>query len=512
MIKSNGGIIGPDNVTTGGAFGTASGVFKLGEVTDLIRESKWPTEGPPTTVSNSCRFNRGSSDNLTLSGSSGGSTTKFTRSFWLKKSALTLQQYLMDNSGETQIFFKLNADDTVTLGIYASSAYSTELVGNANLMRDPSAWYHIVIAVDYTNATQAYRARIYINNSEVTSFSTETRPGNTSTTFNTFNSSKTHYISGTSGGSHMFGGYLAEVVHIDGQQLTPSSFGETNSDSGIWVPKDVSGLTFGTKGFYLDFEDSSALGNDVSGNNLDYTANNLTSLDQSIDTPNNNFATMNPLDVSLPSTFALSEGNLDTLMNGINSNDYPRAYSNIQVASGKWYVECKITEEGDSGAIGISARSGTSYVNVGGTNYDYLGINAHDYRYYHDGTKMNNNSSSSYGTTWDGGDTIGIALDMDNLAVYFSLNGTFQASGDPTSGSSRTNAAFNLTAVASTPNGSYKFAFGTQGGTNVQGQWNFGSPPYAISSGNTDGNGFGNFEYAVPSGYLSLCTNNLNSI
>ena len=506
MIKSNGGIIGPDNVTTGGAFGTASGVFKLSEVTNLIKESKWPTEGPPTTVANSVRFNRGSSDNLSLSGSSGGSTTKFTRSFWLKKSALTLQQYLMDNSGETQIFFKLNANDTVTLGIYASSAYSTELVGNTNLMRDPSAWYHIVIAVDYTNATKAYRARIYINNSEVTSFSTETRPNNTSTTFNTFNSSKTHYISGTSGNSHIFGGYLAEVVHIDGQQLTPSSFGETNSDSGIWIPKDVSGLTFGTKGFYLDFEDSSALGNDVSGNNLDYTANNLTSLDQSIDTPNNNFATINPLDVSLPSTFTLSEGNLDALLNGYSSNIYPRAFSTFQLTSGKWYAECKITEENDSGMVGITSRSAVS-----GT--DYMGLSAYDYRYYHDGTKMNNNSSSSYGTTWDGGDTIGIALDLDNLAVYFSLNGTFQASGDPTSGSSRTNAAFNLTAVASTPNGAYKFGIGTQGdGNGTQGQWNFGSPPYAISSGNADGNGFGNFEYAVPSGYLSLCTNNLNSI
>ena len=115
MIKSNGGIIGPDNVTTGGAFGTASGVFKLGEVTNLIKESKWPTEGPPTTVANSCRFTNGSSDHLTLSGSSGGSTTKFTRSFWLKKSRLGLQQYLMDNSGETQIFFNYHIYLNITI-------------------------------------------------------------------------------------------------------------------------------------------------------------------------------------------------------------------------------------------------------------------------------------------------------------------------------------------------------------------------------------------------------------
>ena len=99
---------------------------------------------------------------------------------------------------------------------------------------------------------------------------------------------------------------------------------------------------------------------------------------------------------------------------------------------------------------------------------------------------------------------------MDNLAVYFSLNGTFLASGDPTSGASRTNAAFNLTAVDSTPNGVYKFGIGTQGdGNGTRGQWNFGSPPYAISSGNSDANGHGNFEYAVPSGYFALCTKNL---
>jgi len=455
-------------------------------------------------VSNSCRFNSASSDNLTLSGSSGGSTTKFTRSFWLKKSTLTVQQYLMDNSGETQIFFKLNANDTVTLGIYASSAYSTELVGNANVMRDPSAWYHIVIAVDYTNATQAYRARIYINNSEVTSFSTETRPGNTSTTFNTFNSSKTHYISGTSGGSHMFGGYLAEVVHIDGQQLTPSSFGEFDEDSAIWKPIDVSGLTFGTKGFYLDFEDSSALGNDVSGNNLDYTANNLAAINQSQDTCTNNFATMNPIDNYFASS-VFSNGNL-TLV----TNSSARTWNNstIGLTSGKYYCEMKSSGVGAGALIGIIATTPNSTTNRSDNNpYAWVYLN---------GGSLKNDGTTQSGTwaSWANNDLIGMALDLDNNKIYFSKNGTWQNTGtaNPSTGTD----GFAITAVSSLPAsqaGCY-FIICSDDSTsnNATFNWNFGSPSFAISSGNADGNGYGNFEYAVPTGYFAVCTKNISEV
>ena len=513
MSKQNGGIIGPDNVTTGGAFGTASGVFKLGEVTDLIRESKWPTEGPPTTVANSCRFTNGSSDNLTLSGSSGGSTTKFTRSFWLKKSRLGLQQYLMDNSGTTQIFFKLNADDTVTLGIFNSGAYSTELVGNANLMRDPSAWYHIVIAVDYTNATQAYRARIYINNSEVTSFSTSTRPGNTTTTFDTFNSSKTHYISGNSGGSHCFGGYLAEVVHIDGQQLTPSSFAETNSDSGIWVPKPITGLNFGTKGFYLDFEDSSALGNDVSGNNLDYTANNLTSVDQSTDTPNNNFCVQNSAATSISGAPSFTSGNL-TIGSG---SGWKTTIGTFALTSGKWYWENK--GSGSAGTL-IYGIASTAVIDAGGAssglnNDATIGVNLPAYGYhgssgsmYYSNTSGNGQGRSSWGTAYNSGDLISIYLDLDNNKLYMAKNDALQVSG----------VGYDIQAGYSY----YPMTVPYDNTLNMNyGIGSFGAT--AVTSAVADTQGFGAFEYSPNRGgaavfdgeaknFLALCTNNLNSI
>ena len=510
MSKQNGGIIGPDNVTTGGFSGVASGVFKLGEVTKLIRENKWPEPSPFTnTVPNSCRFNNASSDNLSLSGSSGGSTTKFTRSFWIKRSTITVQQYLMDNSGETQIFFKLNADDTFSLGIYASSAYSTQLIATRKL-RDTSAWYHFVIAIDYTNSTQAYRARIYVNGVEITSFSTETRPGNTSTTFNTFNSSKTHYISSNGGGNHFLGGYLAEVVHIDGQQLTPSSFGETNSASGIWVPKAITGLTFGTKGFHLDFKNSSALGNDVSGNNLDYTANNLTSLDQSTDSPSNNFATLNPLDSLRTSdgvrTPIFSDGN--TTM-ASSSNNSRQTFGTFGVQTGKFYWETKITVANSTGH-----RVGVFFGNnkYDGSNPYYYGVNA--FYIHQNGQIYYNGSSITYMASYTAGDIISVALDRTNGQIYLSKNGgasdSTWANGSGANNSTFANAVSISTKLSVTmPSDTTEPFFDIYGTGNTM-SVNFGNPSFAISSGNTDGSGFGNFEYSVPTGYLSLCTNNLN--
>jgi len=474
---------------------------------------------PSYEVANSLRFNSASADSLTRSTSGAGtSNTTFTISLWVKKSSNdSAARRLLEFYNNSSYYISLRFRDDVAqnLDFYSESNGSAVNLRTNRGFRDISAWMHIVMRVDTTQSTADDRLRMYVNGVQETSFAARTNPSSSENLqFN--GSGVTHLISQSgsdTANNRRFNGYMAEVCFIDGQSLDPTSFGEFNEDSPtIWQPKDVSGLTFGNNGFYLDFEDSSSLGNDAAGSN-NFTVNNLTAVDQSTDTCTNNFATMNLLDVTLPSTFALSEGNLDALLNGFSSSGgyhYPRAYSTFQLTTGKWYAECKITEENDSGIIGISARTAVSLVSVGGTDRDWLGINAHDYRYYHDGTKMNNNSSSSYGTTWDNGDTIGVALDLDNLAVYFSLNGTFQASGDPTSGSSRTNAAFNLTAVASTPNGAYKIGIGTQGDANqTQGVWNFGSPPYAISSGNADANGYGNFEYSVPSGYYSICTKNL---
>ena len=291
---------------------------------------------------------------------------------------------------------------------------------------------------------------------------------------------------------------MSEVVGIDGLQLDPTSFGETDSVTNNWVPKDVSGLTFGNNGFYLPFTNASALGEDFSGNDNDFTANNLTSLDQSVDTCTNNFSTLNAL--HRVDGYSFAQGNLEFTN---SSSEHRMTNSSIAVSQGKWYAEVKIDSVGQSQSIGVINPDNflyNTYFHNAGRGYGYKS---------NDGNKVFNDSvNTSYGNSYTTGDIIGIAMDLDNYKLYYSKNGTFQNSGDPTSGSTGTGSAFDLaTGVA------YSFGQSSQdGGTNPVTSWNFGSPSFAISSGNVDSSGMGNFEYAVPSGYYSLCTRNLNLI
>ena len=296
---------------------------------------------------------------------------------------------------------------------------------------------------------------------------------------------------------------MSEVVGIDGLQLDPTSFGETDSVTNNWVPKDVSGLTFGNNGFYLDFKDSSALGNDAAGSN-NFTANNLTSLDQSIDTCTNNFATMNPL--APANISSASEGNLKILQSSSGGS----VISTFGFSSGKWYWEVELDSQVNytqlAGVIKESKMESallTSFnvgANDGGWGY-FLQGNSDNGKAFH-----NNTASSAY-TTMSAGNILSIAVDSDNGKIFFAVNGTYVNSGNPANG---TGAVYtNL------PTGENLFPAITNyvgDGSTATLLMNFGSPSYAISSGNVDSSGMGNFEYAVPSGYYSLCTRNLNLI
>ena len=183
--------------------------------------------------------------------------------------------------------------------------------------------------------------------------------------------------------------------------------------------------------------------------------------------------------------------------------------STIGVSAGKWYMEFKATSIPEHGYFGIcvdAPEDNTTFLTNGGRN-DHV-----EYGYKtSDGNSYNNTGDSSYGDTYDDGDIIGVALDLDNNKLYFSKNGTFQNSGDPTSGATGTG-AISITAAASNGFGEYFFccADGTAG-SSATFEANFGNPTFSISSGNSDANGYGNFEYSVPSGYLALCTKNLGS-
>ena len=449
-------------------------------------------------VDNSLRFDDGSTDYLNRTFTTPTDVKIGTLSFWIKLCNIDTT----DGNGiigeftdtNNRINFKHTSSATIDIFEKQSGSVSLRLTTD-RLFRDFSAWYHIVLSVDTTQATASNRIKLYVNGVQETSFSTETYP---SQNYEMQLFKATEKRIGQTANSTGFGsdmsGYMSEVIFVDGQQLDPTSFGEFDEDSGIWKPIDVSGLTFGTNGFYLDFENSGSLGADVSGNSNDFTVNNLTSIDQTTDTPTNNFATLNPLLYS--TSISYTEGNLKFTN---TSSSQRMVASSIAPTTGKWYAECRVISLG-----GFAPQIGVLDTSIY-TMDTYVGALARGYGYASHGQVYNNAGAITTGlATYTTNDIIGVALDLDNNYVYFSKNGTFINSGVPTSGSLGTGGW-------AIPDG-YDYSFGSSSldsGTDPVFDWNFGNPPFTISSGNSDANSRGNFEYAVPDGYFSLCTANL---
>ena len=443
-------------------------------------------------VANSLRFNDDDSPMLQITPSSSATNSKkMTISFWCKRSNLGINGRIFSadtsdsNSNRDSLFF----DSNDKLYLFLDNGSPGNLRTN-RLFRDVSAWYHIVIAIDTTQSTNTNRVKFYINGVQETSFDSSgdgiVYPSQNYDIVGFGQNGREATIGADTdngGNDNEFDGYLAELVFIDGQQLDPTSFGEFDSDSpNIWKPIDVSGLTFGTNGFYLDFENASSLGADVSGNSNNFTVNNLTSVDQSTDTCTNNFATLNPLDFT--GSITASEGN--TVFQG------GRYKATFGVSSGKWYWEAKRLNAPDNAYIGIKADDG-DWNNSYNNSYTYYTSNGNYY--------LNGSSQGSYGSSSTTNDILIFALDMDNGKFYVGENGTFYNSGNPASGTNPMASSISGTYLPVVINNS---ASGTD-----QYSFNFGNPSFSISSGNADANGFGNFEYAVPSGYFALCTKNL---
>ena len=435
-------------------------------------------------VANSCRFDAGSSSYMSKSLGT-GSTTNATISMWFKRGKLVQGDlYQMYDDGSNLFRIRLSAT-YIQLNVGASGA-DIVIKTTSRFFRDVSAWYHLVVAIDLSDSTAENKIKLYINEIRETSFSTNTNTTTTSGAWVGGSSDYTLNIGREPDNTDFFDGYMSEVVFIDGTTLDATSFGEFDEDSGIWKPIDVSGLTFGTNGFYLDFKDSANLGNDANGG-TDFTESGLAAVDQSTDTCTNNFATLNPLYVGLNANFGLSEGNLKGLNSGAGENNY---VSNFGVSSGKWYVEAKATMSGNAyGTIGIVATD-----SVLQTNGSWLGSTNDSWYYSQNGHIGTNGGSTSTGhATYTTGDIISVALNLDDNELLWYKNGAVQNSG---------------TATSITANKTY-FIGGRVYDTSTGWEFNFGSPPFAISSGNSDGNGYGNFEYAVPENYYSLNVKNL---
>ena len=419
---------------------------------------------------------------------------KYTLSMWVKRSNTFAgdSNYLASVwvDGNNHWCMRFN-DDQLNIYDYISSLVTTELKTNRKF-RDPAAWYHIVYVYDSANVTAGDRQKIYVNGVEETSFATDTNPG--SSAASVLNVSGRVLTFGARNNASYFEGQMAHVHFCDGQAYAASDFGETDSTSGIWVAKSSPSVTYGNNGFFLKFA-SGASGTDSSGNSNDFAVTGtMTNLK---DSPDNNFATMNPLDnYLLGATFTNDNNTITTL--AANSTF---ATGTFGTNTGKWYWEAKNTAGSlKYNDIGISTASPTSsgsdYLGYGSTGWGYQGI---------DGNKRNNNSSTSYGNTFDVGDIIGVALDLTNNKLYFSKNGTWQNSGVPTSGSTGTGAI-------SIADGTWRPAAGDGYNQAVTWQFNFGNGYFgttAVASTNADDAGIGSFEYDVPAGFYALCTNNL---
>ena len=392
-------------------------------------------------------------------------------------------------------------DDT----IYFYNQQTSTTVQTNRKFRDVNGWYHWVIAWDTTQATASDRVKIYVNGVQETSFGTSNYPGQNNTM--EFNVSGRRFgvgcVASNGNAGYFWDGQMAHFHFVDGTAYTPTTFGETDATTGIWKPKaSPTGITYGNNGFFLKFDNSGNMGLDSSGN-----SNNLTTsgtIIQNKDTPNNVFCTMNELDnYWQASTFANTNNTITTSAAKENYNTSTLAMSSND--AGKYYCEVKIVSASAYSLVGLADKLTTSATS---------NFKNHAYGYAYDsysGNILNNGGSSSYGNSYTTGDIIGIAVDTDNNKLYFSKNGTWQNSGDPTSGSTGTGA---ISISATTTNGYYMFASGTRHNDSLQASWNFGNGYFgttAVTSAQNPDDGIGIFEYDVPAGYRALCTKSLNA-
>jgi hypothetical protein len=459
-------------------------------------------------VANSCRFDDGSSDHMHKTPGSAGSRIKWTFSVWLKRGVLGQMPIFAVPGGDTSNYDEFYFNDSNKIQYSAMVSGTQYALRTKRMFRDTTAWMHLALIYDSNNGTAGDRMQLWVNGVRTAEADMEDTTFKDAQNYSSsINNDKIHYLGKvTTNTAGIFDGYMAEVVFQNNSADSPvDKFGEFDSDSGIFKPIDVSSLTLGTNGFYLDFEDSSNLGNDVGGG-TDLTEVNIDAQNQSTDTCSNNMPVINQLTLH-SNNVTVSEGNLVA-----TTGDAPWQSTNCTfgLTTGKWYWEFKATESSTNQylVLGIqsdnllsSAANGFGYSN----NYSY-GFKNYNGEFVYNET--DGGGSGSYGSAVTDGQIIGVALDLVNLEIYFSINGTFQNSGDPTSGSSGTGSAGDLQSGQTYfPSLVIARAGGT--GTIPIGEYNFGSPPYSESGGNSDADGYGNFAAAPPSGYFSINTKNL---
>ena len=443
------------------------------------------------------------STSLTRTKSSSSTLTKLTFSTWVKRCSFGTGNdhvlFGMWTDGDNRAYLTLNDADKLSYFERISASTSTSVRTN-RLFRDSSAWYHIVLSADTTQATASDRIKLYVNGVQETSLDSATYPAQNSNLLQQSNTG-TQYVGNVNTGSFL-NGYLAHTHYIDGTAYDASTFGETDATTGIWKPITAPSVTYGTNGFFLKFENSGAFGTDSSGNSNTFTVNGT--MTQTIDTPSNVFATMNPLTKGSYTT--LSNGNLKLTNNSTNNGN---CWSTIYFPdSGKYYWEAKMTTVQPANGfpiLGVIFDSTKSQGDMNGGDGGYFSASNDVYIQY--STTINSPDGNITITTPSSGDIIMFALDMDNGKMYIGNNGTWYNSGDPTSGATGTGNVYSFTS----PNNPPVFAVSSYDISVTE--VNFGNGYFgttAVASAGTNASGNGIFEFDVPTSYTALSTKGLN--
>ena len=429
--------------------------------------------------------------NLTRTPATAGNRNKWTWSSWVKRSNIGSSNSLFGvyySSGAYQDNLYFQSNGSLDWYIYNNNAYAGRIITDA-LFRDTSAWYHIVFVYDNTLATATDRMKLYVNGVRETSLNNVTNPVQNSTLSNV-NTTNPFKIGDDGNGNNDFDGSMAHVHFIDGLAYQASTFGETDSLTGIWKPITSPSVTYGTNGFFLKFASSGSMGTDSSGNSNNFTvaSGNLT---QTQDTPSNVFAVMNALDKV---NVTLSNGNLNA---SCASSSGVR--STIAAADGKFYVEVKFQNTTSVCGVVAMEQPVSTFNGIGAVLFGSSGSAPELF--------LNGTTPSTYSSAgaFSANDIMQIALDMDSNTVYFGKNGswfggTSWTESTPTTGHTLTSGY------------TYGVRGSTGSGTSVN-IWNFGNGYFgttAVASAGTNASGIGIFEYDVPTGYTALSTKGLN--
>ena len=461
-------------------------------------------------IGNSLKLEDDNEEGMAKNFTGDGDRRTWTYSTWVKRTEITgSDSFHLFGASYSNIQFMTN--DLLRVELYDGS--NTRYADLNRVFRDTSAWYHIVVALDSTQSTAADRVKIYINGVQDTSFNNSTYTNMSQNDQFDFGSASANYQFGYyfAGGSNdrRFCGYVAETHYVNGTALDETSFGEFDSDTGIWIPKEYTG-SHGSKGFYFKFDDSSNLGKDSASSGIgDFTLTNITAADQAVDTPTNNFCTLSPLN-----TENNGGGDVEYTEGATKAKtlaaDEP-ASGSMAITKGKWYFECKALSNSEIMAgWGVPNSWGTSTDNPGNDEYSFA-VHPVGRVYYYGNSYIDFSPSVSFDTN----DIISVAIDADNGFCYWAKNGTYMNSATPTSGATGTG-GFNYLSGSTGANmkivdGDFLVpAFRVNYYTNSGILLNFGGyTTITISSAASDANGYGVFEYAPPSGYYALCTKNL---